>query len=175
MATSFIGPSVLRAWPAAPDPRPPHPIKAILSVSLLAAKALRSMDKPPRTDVPATAAEVFFRNWRRERFPCGEESGVWFCISFLQLNISDRFVQVLQTLGQLHEFLLKVWRSRNTGVAGPKDTNSIPFRPAGPIPLHLRGRRHLQWPNESKTDKRGIGKIPDAFRQLRIGHLPRTL
>jgi hypothetical protein len=37
MATSFTLPLVLKAWMAAPVPRPPQPIKAILIVSLPAA------------------------------------------------------------------------------------------------------------------------------------------
>ena len=48
MATSFTGPSVLSAWSAAPEPRPPQPIRAIFKVSLDAAYALRSMASPPR-------------------------------------------------------------------------------------------------------------------------------
>ena len=35
MATSLSGPSVLRAWLAAPEPRPPQPISANFSVSSL--------------------------------------------------------------------------------------------------------------------------------------------
>src|SRR5260221_10168094 len=75
MATSLTEPEVLRAWLAAPEPRPPHPIKAILSVSLPAAWALRSTESPPSTDAPATAAEVVFKKLRRGR---GEDGGFLF-------------------------------------------------------------------------------------------------
>src|SRR5258705_3003645 len=65
MPTSFTEPSVLRVCSAAPDPGPPQPISANLSVSLPAANALRSTDKPPSTEAPATAALVFLRKSRR--------------------------------------------------------------------------------------------------------------
>src|SRR5258706_5153551 len=84
MATSLTEPEVLRAWLAAPEPRPPHPIKATLSVSLPAAWALRSTESPPSTDAPATAAEVVFKKLRRGS---GEMGGcfVWGLIVFCSL------------------------------------------------------------------------------------------
>src|SRR5262245_42172846 len=67
MATSLTEPSVLKAWSAAPEPRPPHPISASLSVSLPAAYALRSTVRPPNTEAAdAATSEELLMNCRRE-------------------------------------------------------------------------------------------------------------
>src|SRR3981081_2771543 len=71
MATSLIGPSVLRAWSAAPEPRPPQPIKASFRVSLPAAWAPRSTDRAPSTPALVTAADVVLRKSRRVRLDGG--------------------------------------------------------------------------------------------------------
>src|SRR6267143_7330952 len=89
IAISLTLPSVLRAWSAAPEPRPPQPINAIFSVSLPAACAPRSTDNPPSRAPPATTVEVFLRKSRRVL--CAGEVG-WFD-SFIAISIDsvDRF------------------------------------------------------------------------------------
>src|SRR6266513_3207931 len=82
-------PQALSAWFAAPEPRPPQPISAILSVSIPAACAPRSTDKLPSKAPPATAVEVFLRKSRRV-LGAGELG--WFG-SFIAISIDsvDRF------------------------------------------------------------------------------------
>src|SRR6266513_5379729 len=82
-------PPAFSAWFAAPEPRPPQPISAILSVSLPAACAPRSTDKLPSKAPPATAVEVFLRKSRRV-LGAGELG--WFG-SFIAISIDsvDRF------------------------------------------------------------------------------------
>ena len=66
MATSFTLPLVLRAWLAAPVPRPPQPISAILISSSPAAWALRPIDR-----LPASAPDDRRRRTFQEAAPRG--------------------------------------------------------------------------------------------------------
>ena len=65
MATSLAFLSAFMAFSAAPDPRPPQPIRPILITSLPAACALRASDKLPTTPAEMAAADVP-RNCRRD-------------------------------------------------------------------------------------------------------------
>ena len=67
MAISLtLPPLVDRAWLAAPVPRPPQPIRAILIVSSPAAWALRAIDRLPARALPTIVAVDSFRNSRRD-------------------------------------------------------------------------------------------------------------
>ncbi len=67
MATSFTLPLVESACPAAPVPRPPQPMSAILIVSSLAAAwALRANPNEAASVPPATAMPEVVKNSRRE-------------------------------------------------------------------------------------------------------------
>src|SRR5262249_47461334 len=114
-ATSWTGPSVLRACPAAPVPRPPQPIRPTLTVSPVAAWAERAMNWLASV-APAMTADVLSTSRRvcwldclsdmpislRGRNGPRDARGPYVRASLLPLlgNITD-FSVALQNLGRV--------------------------------------------------------------------------
>ena len=75
MATSFT-PGTFSAWLAAPEPRPPQPMRAILISSLAAPNAKRSMARLPIMAPPMAVLEVE-RKPRRDRTEALAAGMIW--------------------------------------------------------------------------------------------------
>ena len=142
MATRRTFLQEVRQSATAPVPRPPQPIRAIFNSSPPAIWAACAMFSPPAKAMPAAAAVVPFKNSRREGFTV---SLMGVLVSWIRLFAGLRFL------------VIEVF---------------VFFEFGNVVARRFFGARDAQRTQDPKADEVGVGEIPDALGDLRIGRLP---